>query len=83
MLVDTSPAVAGGQASGWQPMETAPADGEVLLYTEEWGGVVAFLNRNWGKGAPFWDAGFDTPTLTPTYWHPMPPRPSLARNQGA
>lgn len=71
------PSAAPKQASeqgGWRSMETAPKDGEVLLFTEEWGRVVAFLNDNW-DGDPFWDAGFDTPLLKPICWMPLHPRP--------
>ena len=53
---------------GWQPIETAPKDGQTVTMLVE-GTFGGEINAKW-MGS-WW--GFDRPTLgTPTNWKPIP-----------
>lgn len=68
---------------GWQPIETAPKDGEVLLYCAETGEqFVAFLGTNPEDGEQQWVFA-RSPNISfivrdPTHWMPLPGAPALA-----
>lgn len=67
--------------SPWQPIETAPKDGEVLLFVEETGEqFVAFLGTDPEDGDKQWvfarGKGISFIVRDPTYWMPLPSAPS-------
>lgn len=67
--------------AGWQPIETAPKDGTVILACDEWGGMFVVKWTACGpKGQ--WDltevGSYATdawPSSDPTHWMPLPPPP--------
>lgn len=66
----------------WQPIETAPRDGRILVYCPKYGEqFVAFLGVNPNDGEEKWviaqgsDITFIVPS--PTHWMPLPPPPSV------
>jgi len=64
----------------WQDIETAPKDGDILLYCEEtdeqfvafWGTDPEDNDQQWvfARGD-----GFAVIVRDPTHWHPLPPPP--------
>ena len=76
-----------GQASsqaGWQPIETAPANGQCLVWCDtDDGGEVMKLCRdekgNWlYEGEPTYATSF---YIEPTHWRELPPPPSSAQRE--
>lgn len=74
---------------GWQPIETAPKDGErVLLYSDGKNGskqaiqTASWQQINWHRDGGFWeeshcyDDGFCV-ALNFTHWMPLPPPPQV------
>lgn len=69
----------------WQPIETAPKDREVILYTR--GDDATFFGRWDAKfecfftdgGSPMGKSvdGWDSPWTEPTHWMPAPPKPAV------
>lgn len=56
----------------WQPIETAPRDGQrVLLWSSQWTAPACGI---WGNA---WTVGYDLPPYLyePTHWMPLPPPP--------
>ncbi|MCA0276314.1 MAG: hypothetical protein LCH86_09935 [Proteobacteria bacterium] len=78
------------EAGGWQPIETAPKDGTVvILYCPQGDGNPGSTYRvtvgNWWssqddqepwEGWVSWDGGFSEDTMMPTLWQPLPAPPS-------
>lgn len=62
----------------WQPIETAPKDGEKLLMvgtTRSTQGVVPHIGVGWYSTFPeMWIFGGQT-VSAPTHWQPLPPPP--------
>jgi hypothetical protein len=71
--------------SGWKPIDSAPKDEEILVYTQSWGPIVAVLSEEFGQ----WLSRMQVPvTITaeeaPTHWQPLPspPRDTAERSSG-
>ena len=66
-----------GEGSGWQPIESAPKDQEILVYTRTWGPIVALLSEEFGA----WLSRMQVPVSIgeedekPTHWQPLPAPP--------
>lgn len=63
-------------ATNWQPIGTAPDDEEILVFTQEWGTIVALHSAEYGT----WMSRMQVPvtideTQVPTHWRPLPPAP--------
>lgn len=62
---------------GWQPIEGAPKDKEILVYTRPWGPIVATLSEEFGQ----WLSRMQVPVTIgeenelPTHWQPLPEPP--------
>jgi hypothetical protein len=56
----------------WQPIETAPKDGEILLFGSAYGGALDYWLGQWCGN--HWEDrdGF---YLAPTHWMPLPDEP--------
>jgi Lar family restriction alleviation protein len=70
------------RASGWQPIETAPRDGTIILTwithraTDNGGPVnTAAIVSWWGPDADCWVERDSFDTVRPTHWQPLPPAP--------
>jgi len=60
----------------WQPIETAPKDGEQLLLCEHTGYIStgSWYETKFSKG--YWDCGCDDGLgIAAKYWMPLPPPP--------
>ena len=55
----------------WQPIETAPKDGEEFMV---WDGARTTLAYWWSVGRCWWARDFNE-ELKPTHWMPIPPPP--------
>ncbi|MDB5557092.1 MAG: hypothetical protein JWQ36_26 [Enterovirga sp.] len=70
-----------GQSSAqWMPVESAPKDEPILVYTRPWGAIVAVLSTEFGE----WLSRMQVPVSIreehelPTHWQPLPsPPPGL------
>jgi hypothetical protein len=60
---------AGG--AGWQPIATAPKDGEAILL---WSGIVMRVGW-WFEDDEVWRLGNDSILRAPTHWMPLPAKP--------
>ncbi len=64
-------------ASGWQPIESAPKDTELLVYTRPWGPIIAVHSDEFGE----WLSRMQVPVSIrednelPTHWQPLPAAP--------
>ncbi|MBM0206918.1 DUF551 domain-containing protein [Micromonospora sp. STR1s_5] len=62
---------------GWQPIESAPKDTELLVYTRPWGPIIAVLSDEFGE----WLSRMQVPVSIrednelPTHWQPLPEAP--------
>ena len=67
----------------WQPIETAPKDGEeVLMFARGTLGLEYFSVGQYAKADPAFgtvDGWFWTFAIRPTHWMPLPEPPSEAR----
>ena len=62
-------------AHAWQPIDTAPKDGDVLIYvTETDEQFVAYWDDCW-RFAP------NAKLKTPTHWMPLPPSPEASKKE--
>ena len=62
----------------WQPIETAPHDGNrVLLWNRDW--AAPFAGQFYGEAAGGWRLDYRIAPFThqPTHWMPPPPAPSV------
>ncbi|MFL5074712.1 MAG: DUF551 domain-containing protein [Microvirga sp.] len=61
----------------WQPIDTAPADRDILIYVAAWGPLIARLNSEFGE----WTSRMQCPVSLaeeadrPTHWMPLPEPP--------
>ena len=64
-------------AETWQPIESAPKDQEILVYTRPWGPIIATLSEEFGE----WLSRMQVPVSIkeenelPTHWRPLPEPP--------
>lgn len=62
--------------SEWQPIETAPKDGQWVL---GWAPGWLVVSMAWfhvpGKVAPHWTTGRNERPIKATHWMPLPPPP--------
>ena len=62
---------------GWQPIDSAPKDQEILVYTKPWGPIVALHSEEFGE----WLSRMQVPVSIkedeemPTHWQPLPAAP--------
>ena len=67
-------------AQGWQPIDTAPNDEPILIYTPTWGALIAVRSGEFGE----WLSRMQVPvsisdeTEAPTHWQPLPAPPEGA-----
>lgn len=64
---------------GWQPIDTAPSDEPILVYTQAWGPIIAVHSGEFGE----WLSRMQVPVSigeseAPTHWHPLPEPPDGA-----
>lgn len=66
------------QPSSWQPIESAPADEEILVFTKPWGPIIALRSTEFGE----WLSRMQVPVAIkgdeelPTHWQPLPSPPA-------
>lgn len=60
----------------WQPIETAPKDGEYILVYAGRVTVAWFSDGEWLDGMNH--DGYEHETHSPTHWMPLPPPPEAA-----
>ena len=71
-------------SSTWQPIDSAPNDVEILVYTKRWGTIIA---RHSGEHDE-WLSRMQVPVSlgddedSPTHWHPLPDPPEGAARDG-
>jgi hypothetical protein len=65
---------------GWRPIDTAPEDSDVLVFSPAWGALIARLNAEHDE----WSSRMQCPASLagereqPTHWMPLPPPPEGA-----
>lgn len=65
------------QEAAWQPIETAPQDESVMVFTARWGPIVAELSSEFNE----WLSRMQCPVALkdddeqPTHWMALPPAP--------
>lgn len=65
------------QPSSWQPIDTAPQDQEILIFTKQWGPIIAQHSSEVGE----WLSRMQVPVALkgdeelPTHWQPLPAAP--------
>lgn len=71
-------------SSDWQPIDTAPKDTEILVYTRPWGTIVASFSEEFGE----WVSRMQVPVSIkddeelPTHWRALPDPPADADAAG-
>jgi hypothetical protein len=61
----------------WQPIDTAPSETEILVYTRQWGAIIARHSEEHGE----WLSRMQVPVSltdesdTPTHWQALPEPP--------
>lgn len=69
----------------WQPIESAPKDEEVLIYTRQWGPIIALLSSEFDE----WLSRMQVPVAIkedeelPTHWQALPAAPEGAAKDPA
>lgn len=58
----------------WQPIETAPKDGTMVLACWAGSGIHPIVSR-WLKNSERWTHPFNKPVNPPTHWMPLPEPP--------
>ena len=63
--------------NNWQPIETAPTKGKILLFTPGRGVEVGY----WYESELMWDRGWSSKKMQrselPTHWMPLPTPPGV------
>lgn len=62
------------RATQWQPIETAPKDGRIILAGNENGTWPAIYRRE-SVGGDFYELGSDSTPINATHWMPLPQPP--------
>lgn len=63
--------------AAWQPIDGAPKDKEILVYTRPWGPIIASFSEEFGE----WFSRMQVPVSIkeeeelPTHWQPLPEPP--------
>jgi hypothetical protein len=65
--------------STWQAIDNAPADQEILVFTRNWGPIIALHSSEYGE----WMSRMQVPVgiaadEAPTHWQPLPEAPAEA-----
>lgn len=61
----------------WQPLDSAPSDVEILVYTKKWGAIIARHSEEHDE----WLSRMQVPVSlvddedAPSHWHPLPDPP--------
>ena len=69
--------------SAWKPIDSAPKDTEILVYTRPWGTIVASFSEEFGE----WLSRMQVPVSIrdekemPTHWRPLPEPPDDAAGE--
>jgi hypothetical protein len=64
-------------SSAWQPIDSAPKDEEILVFTTSWGAIIALHSSEYGE----WLSRMQVPVAIsgddelPTHWQPLPVPP--------
>ncbi len=64
-------------AGSWQPIDGAPHDREILVFTRPWGPIIASYSEEFGE----WLSRMQVPVSIkdenemPTHWQPLPEPP--------
>lgn len=67
-------------ATTWQPIDSAPKNTEILVYTKPWGTIIASFSEEFGE----WLSRMQMPVSIrddqelPTHWRPLPDPPGGA-----
>jgi hypothetical protein len=79
------PSEQGALLPGWQPIETAPKDGTIILAGHETSVFDAYWDEREGGWADGATCGYDDDLITysPTHWIPLPAPPSLPADGAA
>ena len=65
------------QTGSWRPIDDAPKDKEILIYTRQWGPIIALHSSEFGE----WLSRMQVPVAIrdeeelPTHWQPLPTPP--------
>jgi len=63
--------------SEWQPIETAPKDGTMILVCWAGSGMHPIVSR-WLLRSMAWTHPFNKPVNPPTHWMPLPEPPKIS-----
>lgn len=72
-------------AGGWRPIDGAPKDQEILIFTRPWGPIIASFSEEFGE----WLSRMQVPVSIkdesemPTHWQPLPGPPEGLSEAGA
>lgn len=66
---------------GWQPIETAPKDTDMLVFDPSYYGIViaTFYRLHAVTGRPVWNVAWDRDgdmDIEPSHWMPLPNKPN-------
>ena len=68
---------------GWQTIDTAPNDKEILVYTKAWGPIIALRSEEFGE----WLSRMQVPVSIkeedelPSHWQTLPEPPEEAASE--
>jgi hypothetical protein len=80
LLREAAAALEAARKDGWQPIETAPKDGnEVILFDSDYLQLSGFEGR-YSEPRGSWLSSYDGP-VNPTHWMPLPPPPAALRRK--
>lgn len=63
----------------WQPIETAPRDTVLLLFSIATGITIGFFSDDMEVAKFGWVTRDGLDLIEPTHWRPMPPPPEVIR----
>lgn len=62
--------------SDWQPIETAPLTGRILVWHTHWN--ECWLVESYGESKGWWCGDYDHTGENFSHWHPLPPSPTIS-----